>query len=128
MLSLTLALLFPVMLGLALGLVFGRGLAMLLLLPLLFAFLLMVTAVSYQFQGWLASLMVNKRRRRTIVVLVTVVFVLIFQLPNLWNIFWPRQQSPSRMAELSREIAELNRSGDLTPEEYRRRMEELNRK
>src|SRR5262249_39638613 len=35
LLSVTLALLFPAMLGLALGLVFGRGLSMLLVLPLL---------------------------------------------------------------------------------------------
>src|SRR5262249_60906359 len=73
LLSLTLVLLLPAMLGLTFGLLFGRGLAMLPLLPLLLAFLLMVTAVSYQFQGWLASLMVNKRRPRTILVLVTLV-------------------------------------------------------
>ena len=36
---------------------------MLVVLPLLAAFLLMVTGISYQFQGWLAALMVNKRRR-----------------------------------------------------------------
>src|SRR5205085_8993771 len=79
----------PAMLGLTIGLVFARGPAMLLVLPPLAAFLLMVTAVTYQFQGWLASLMVNQRRRRTIIVLVTGVFILICQLPNLLNVFQP---------------------------------------
>ena len=40
---------------------------MLLLLPLLAAFLLMVTGITHQFRGWLASLMVNPRRRRTVI-------------------------------------------------------------
>ena len=73
----------PGMAALSLGLVFGRGPAMLLLLPLLAAFFLMVTGLTYQFQGWLAALMVNPRRRRTVIVLVTMAFVLVFQLPNL---------------------------------------------
>ena len=49
----------PAMLGLWLGLLISKGWAMLLLLPLLASFLLMVTALTYQFQGWLASLMSN---------------------------------------------------------------------
>jgi hypothetical protein len=87
LLSLNLLLFAPAATGLALGLVFSRGSLMLLLFPLLAAFLLMVTALTYQFQGWLASLMINKRRRRTVIVVVTMTFVLIFQLPNLFNLF-----------------------------------------
>src|SRR5262249_45216501 len=81
--SLTLVVFLRPMLGLALALVFAKGPAMLWLFPLLAAFLLMVTALTYQFQGWLAALMANKRRRRTVIVVATLVFVLIFQLPNL---------------------------------------------
>ncbi len=73
----------PAMLGLSLGLVIGRGIAMLWLFPLLLAFLLMVTAVTYQFRGWLAVLMLNKRHRRTVITVVTVVSMLLFQLPYL---------------------------------------------
>ena len=73
----------PAMLGLSLGLVIVRGVAMLWLFPLLLAFLLMVTAVTYQFRGWLAVLMLNKRHRRTVVTVVTLVSVLLFQLPYL---------------------------------------------
>ena len=54
----------PMMIGLAIGLVFSKGLAMILLFPLIAAFALMVTALTHQFRGWLASLMVNQRRRR----------------------------------------------------------------
>jgi hypothetical protein len=87
--SLTLLLFLPAMLAFCVALVFAKGPAMLLLLPLLAAFLLMITALTYQFQSWLASLMVNKRRRRTVIVVVTGVFVLLCQLPNLVNIMQP---------------------------------------
>jgi hypothetical protein len=73
----------PAMLGLSLGLVIGRGIAMLWLFPLLLSFLLMVTAVTYQFRGWLAVLMLNKRHRRTVVTIVTFVSIALFQLPYL---------------------------------------------
>jgi ABC-2 type transport system permease protein len=88
--SLILLLFLPAMLGLWLGLLFSWGWAMLLLLPLLAAFILMVTALTYQFQGWLATMMTNPRRRRTVIAVVTIVFVLIFQLPNLLNIMIQR--------------------------------------
>ena len=52
---------------------------MLPVLLLLAAFLLMVTALTYQFQGWLAALMSNPRRRRTVIMVMTVIFVLIVQ-------------------------------------------------
>jgi hypothetical protein len=74
---------FPAMLGLSLGLVIVRGVAMLWLFPLLLSFLLMVTAVTYQFRGWLAVLMLNKRHRRTVVTVVTFVTILVAQLPYL---------------------------------------------
>ena len=60
------------MLGLALALAVVQGpAACCSALPLLAAFLLAVTALTYQFQGWLASLMTNPRRRRTVIVVVT---------------------------------------------------------
>ena len=76
------------------------------------AFLLMVTALTYQFQGWLASLMSNPRRRRTVIVVTTVIFVLIVQLPNLLNFLapWGAQTAgrPIRR-HWSQELAKLNR-------------------
>ncbi len=82
-LSLSLALMLPAMLGLAAGLLLGKGALLLLLFPLVFGFFFMITAWTYCLRGWLAALMVNKRRRRAIVMAVTMAFVLLVQLPNL---------------------------------------------
>ena len=76
----------PAMVAFALGVSLSRGAIMLLQLPLVAAFFFMMTALIYQFQGWLAALMVNPRRRRTIIVMFTMGFVLLAQLPNLANI------------------------------------------
>src|SRR5205085_9960542 len=83
LLSINMLLFAPLMLGLILGQAVGSGLAFLALLPLLLAFWLAVTAVTYQFQGWLAALMVNQRRRRTIIVMLTFGIILVSQLPGL---------------------------------------------
>lgn len=90
--SLSLIMIVPGMVGLILGQTIGHGPLMLLALPLLAAFVLALTALTYQFQGWLASLMTNPRRRRTVVVLVTAGFILMFQLPNLINFARPWEQ------------------------------------
>jgi hypothetical protein len=79
----TVILFLPAMIGLSIGLVWSRGPAMLWLFPMVAGFILAVTAITYQFQGWLASLMENKRRRRTVVAVASMVFMLIVQLPNL---------------------------------------------
>jgi hypothetical protein len=126
--SLTLLLFVSVMVGLSLGLLVARGPALLLLLPLLAAFLLMVTAVTYQFQGWLASLMANQRRRRTIIFLVTATFVLLSQLPNLVNVFYSSKAPHMQAEELANKRAELNRAlgnREITLPEYQRRLNAL---
>jgi ABC-2 type transport system permease protein len=73
----------PAMLGMCAGLVVGVGPAMVLMVPLVLTFVFMVTAWTYCLRGWLAALMVNKRRRRTVILWVTIVFVLLCQAPNL---------------------------------------------
>lgn len=122
----------PLMVGLILGLIFSRGPVMLLSLPLLAAFFLMVTALTYQFQGWLASLMVNKRRRRTIIVVVTTIFIVIVQLPNLWNITRDRGSfGPDELSlQQSKEQAEIDRAlqaGEIKAQQYNERRNELAR-
>jgi ABC-2 type transport system permease protein len=79
----------PIMLGLALAQVLVEGAARLVVPALLAAFLLMVTALTYQFQGWLGALVSNPRRRRTVMVVVSGAFVLVCQLPNLANFYTP---------------------------------------
>ena len=84
----SLVIMVPLTLGLAVGLVAGRSLAMALLIPLLLGFFFMVTAWTYCLRGWLTALMVNKRRRRAIVMGITVGLVVLSQLPNLFtNVF-----------------------------------------
>jgi hypothetical protein len=132
LLSITLLLFVPAMLGLTLGLAVSRGPVMLLLLPLLAAFFWMVTTLTYQFQGWLAALMANKRRRQTIVVLITASFILLSQAPNLMNLLGPwktrqlddlNREFKAQQAELQREL----RKQTITFEEFKRRQQEVQR-
>jgi hypothetical protein len=112
--SISLIIFGPAMLGLAVGLVLGRGPLMLLGLPLVAAFVLMVTALTYQFQGWLASMMTNPRRRRAVIAVVTMVVVFLFQVPNAINMIYLRNrgatQDPDVAAQQAhdRELAALD--------------------
>lgn len=74
----------PAMIGLGLGLMLGRSGQMILVIPLALSMVFMVTAWTYYLRGWLAKLMSNPRRRRTIIVGITMVFVLLAQGPNLY--------------------------------------------
>ncbi len=74
----------PGMVALALGMTVARGPSFLLVIPLAVGFLLMITAWTYCLRGWLAALMVNQRRKRSILVGVTVAIVLLGQGPNLY--------------------------------------------
>lgn len=126
--SLTTVLFVPVLAGLGLGLALSKGLLLLVALPLSAAFLLMVTALSYQFQGWLASLMSNPRRRRTVIVGVTAMFILVAQLPQLLNIFAPWHGQGNRVSAQRREIEDLDRdfqAKKLDAQEHDRRKQEI---
>jgi hypothetical protein len=79
----SLAVMVPLMLGLVAGLIWSRGFSMVLLLPLVAGFFFMVTAWTYRLRGWLAGLMMNPRRRRAIIMAMTLSFVLLAQLPNI---------------------------------------------
>jgi ABC-2 type transport system permease protein len=119
----------PIMFGLGLGLIFARGISLLPVLPLAAAFLLMITALTYQFQGWLASLMSNPRRRRSIIVAAMAVFVLIVQLPSMVNIIrpWEAGRGADPSAALTDEFEELNRAlaaGEIDAPQHERRTQE----
>ena len=106
-LALSIILMLPAMTGLALGLTFSRGPAMLLLLPLAWGMVFMVSAWTYCLRGWLATLMSNPRRRRTIIMGITLLFILTAQLPNFYfNVFGGRKR--------------LDRPKGATPEEVQR--------
>ncbi len=83
-LTLSIVIAVPAMLGLAVGLVFSHGAAMLLLVPLALSMVLMITAWTYYLRGWLATLMTNPRRRRSVIMGITLAFILIGQGPNIY--------------------------------------------
>lgn len=122
----------PAMTGLAIGLTASRGTHMLWTFPLIAAFFLMVTAVTYQFQGWLASLMANPRRRRTIIATVTIVFVVVAQIPNMINLWLPRGKANLKeLAGGQEEQAQLlnrRQRNEITDEQYRQALDELQKR
>lgn len=82
--TLSIVLLVPAMFGLAIGLMIARGPEMILLIPLALSMVLMVTAWTYCLRGWLATMMTNPRRRRTVIMSISLGFVLLSQGPNLY--------------------------------------------
>lgn len=92
----SLLMLVPGMIGLTLGLTLGRSWLFLLVLPLVLSTLFMITAWTYCLRGWIASLMNNPRRRRTIIMCLTLCFVLIAQGPNLYFNVIRRSHHPPR--------------------------------
>ena len=120
----------PVMLGFTLALVFVKGILLLFVLPLLAAFMLMITALTYQVQGWLAALMSNPRHRRTVIMCLPVIFVLIVQLPNLLNFLAPARgrDGLDRSARLTQEMKKVDgafQSREFDAIEFVRRKEEI---
>jgi hypothetical protein len=133
LLRLSMIVFLPVMLGFSVALVVVHGIAMLPVFLLVAAFLLMVTGLTYQFQGWLASLMSNPRRRRTVIMVATLTFVLIAQLPNLINFLspWGPQQRAARVPAVTPEFDEQKRafeSGKIDAAEFARRLQALSEK
>ena len=130
--SLNVTFFLPAMIGLAVGLLFSKGPIILLLFPLVAAFFLMVTAVTYQFRGWLASLMENKRRRRTIVTILTVAMVLVFQLPNLLTFgHFGGKPRPGNIVAIAEEQSKLDRRlarREIDREEYQRQSDLIRKK
>ena len=119
--------------GFTIGLVISKGAMMLLLFPLVLAFALALTALTYQFRGWLASLMVNKRRRRTIVTIATLGFVLMFQIPNFIGMSrgWgrnPRERISRDLRDESRRLEQSRASGSISADEYESAMDEAYKK
>ena len=120
----------PVMLAYALALVYVQGWRQLPTLLGLAAFFLMIAAPTYQFQGWLASLVNNPRRRRTVIMATTMTFVLIFQAPNLINLYIS-QRGQGQAPRLARHTEDLKKNaaalqaGEIGPEEAQKRLVQL---
>ncbi|HUA66876.1 MAG TPA: hypothetical protein VME24_13600 [Alphaproteobacteria bacterium] len=102
--SLSIVIIVPAMFSLALGLVLSRGIEMALLVPLAAATIFMVSAWTYCFRGWLAQLMTNPRRRRSIIVYFTFLLILIGQGPNLFFHLHPHQKGRDNGDKLLNEV------------------------
>jgi hypothetical protein len=86
--------------GLLLGQTLAVGPVMLLGVLPFAAFIFAVTAATYQLQGWLAVLMSNPRRRRTIVMLLTFGVILVSQVPNLFNLARLGRTKPPKVEKI----------------------------
>jgi hypothetical protein len=83
-LTLSIIVFVPWMVGLAAGFMWSHGWAMVLLLPLIVGFLFSITTWTYYLRGWLVAMLVrNPRRYHAIVAGISIVFMLLSQLPNL---------------------------------------------
>ncbi len=80
----SMVLFFPAMMGICLGLLVAKGAKMVLMLPLVLSFIFMLTTWTYCLRGWLITLMVNPRRRRNVIMIITLSVVLLGQAPNLY--------------------------------------------
>jgi hypothetical protein len=125
--SLSIVLFLPGMVGLSLAMVATGGRKMLLMFPLVFGFLALVTAVTYQLRGWLGALMANKRRRRAIIAFVTAGFILLAQAPNLINIAFQRhlRRSDGQHARQLDDLRQQLLTGQIHADQYSRRLERL---
>ena len=106
-LSFSTVLIFPTLLGFAGRMVAMFGMRLAPIFLLLFAFFLMIMAVTYQFRSWIGGLMLNKRRRRTILSVATVIFIIVVQIPNLINMRFQASTRADVVDPLDPEISML---------------------
>jgi hypothetical protein len=114
--------------GLALAFALTFGPHMLILPLVVCSFLFMVTALTYQLRGWLASLMSNKRRQRSVVATITLGFVAMTQVPNIIlqvSIPNKNQSRLAQQAELDELSAKLTRQ-EVSVDEHNQQVKELN--
>ena len=129
--SFSMIMIFPLMLGLSFGMISHYGLRLAPGVFLLLAFIFLITAVTYQFRGWLAALMVNKRRRRAIITGLTFSMIAVSQLPQLMNMKTFRDAdkrggSISQIALEARGVAQAEFSdGTIDEQTYLARLQEI---
>ncbi|MEZ6094027.1 MAG: hypothetical protein R3C03_07275 [Pirellulaceae bacterium] len=130
-LSLSLCTFFPTMLGLALAMIEKYGGDMIATIPLLLAFFFMVTAVTYQFRGWLAAAMADKRRKRTLIAVGTILLVGLSLTPMFVSRGIERfaksvQQSPSdELKAEEKDLAEQFEKSQISEEEFEDRIAQI---
>lgn len=82
--SISLMLLIPAMVGVAIGAMIAGRFAYVVILPLVVSCVFAVSSWTYCLRGWLVQLMVNPRRRRSILISLTLAIIVLAQTPNLF--------------------------------------------
>ncbi|MFN5320640.1 MAG: hypothetical protein ACK56J_01565 [Planctomycetota bacterium] len=120
LLTLTAVAFLPLMLGLSVAMGRHYGGAVWGGVGLVICFLLMVTAVTFQFRGWLAQLMQDKRRRRFLVTIAALVLVALSQIPLLLDLTLFRSDARKKEQEAERQeraaISQRVEDGELEQE------------
>jgi ABC-2 type transport system permease protein len=118
-LTLSIILFLPWTLGLCLGLILSRGIYMIGLVPLVLGFVFMISAWTYCLRGWLVTLMMNKRRRRTIIAGITFGFILLSQLPyilgNLSHDRKPHRPKITKSVQSDQKTLEESKEREIPP-------------
>ena len=99
LLAISVLLYVPASIGLGVGLAVSHGPLMLLMIPLALSMVFMISSWTYLLRGWLASLMNNPRRRRAIVMGLTMALILIAQAPNIYFNLIRREDRKARRSE-----------------------------
>lgn len=86
----------PMMLALGLGSAISLGIANVLMLVFILVFATFMSAVLYQFQGWVVTSVKNKRNRLTFLYILMTFAVIAFQLPNIFLQIHNRQERETR--------------------------------
>lgn len=121
----------PVAIGLCIASAACYGTASMVTFALLASFVLMVSAVTYQLRGWLARLMENKRTRGTVISMTVLVFVLLFQIPNIINLSSIGRRGDDTQAlrevrnQLRTELSRQLKESEIDVAEYKRQSEKI---
>lgn len=115
------------MCGLTLGLIVGGGFRFMLLLPCVLGFVFLFTAWLYCLRGWLLTLMVNPRRRRSVIMWITLGVILLSQSPQLINVYAQRQARKEREARRAAMAQATNAPAELSTNAVAMYMAETNR-
>ena len=130
LISFTVGIFIPIMFGLAVAMILTNGLTMIVVPFLIVTFVLLVSTITYQFQGWLATMMLNPRRRRAVVATLTMVIILGAQSPNLINIVFQRsmRSNPNKQVAEATFVQDLNQRvarGEVKPEEFQQHLNDF---
>jgi ABC-2 type transport system permease protein len=101
--------------GFILGSCFSIGpIALVFIVPFC-AFLIAITALTYQLQGWLAALMANPRRRQLVMIAIPLCIIILSQLPSFFALRFANEDAKRISKEQEARVAETKRATELQP-------------